>query len=44
MTPNATNRPATGFRYEWHCRLSGLKLRHVAGEQFGSGLIARLPQ
>ena len=29
---------------EWHCRLSGLKLRRVAGEQFGAGLFARLHQ
>ena len=32
------------LRGEWHCRLSGLKLRHLAREQFGAGLIARLHQ
>jgi hypothetical protein len=35
---------SAGFWFEWHCRLSGLKLRRVAGEQFGAGLFARLHQ
>ena len=33
-----------GVGTEWHCRLSGLKLRRVASEQFGAGLVAGLHQ
>jgi len=48
MLADLTSYAATGsairVRTEWHCRLSGLKLRRVAGEQFRTGLVTGLPQ